>query len=31
LGAIHLVGAVLMYLPFRARQFDDFYPYLSAT
>ena len=28
LGAIHLVGAVLMYLLFRARQFDDFYPYL---
>ena len=28
LGAIHLVGAVLMYQLFRARLFDDFYPYL---
>ena len=28
LGVIHLVGAVLLYLLFKARQFDDFYPYL---
>ena len=28
LGAIHLVGAVLMYMLYRAPQFDDFYPYL---
>ena len=25
---IHLIGAVLMYLLFKARHFDDFYPYL---
>ena len=30
LGAIHLVGAVLMYVLYRAQQFDDFYPYLLA-
>jgi len=30
LGAIHLVGAVLMYVLYRALQFDDFYPYLLA-
>ena len=28
LGAIHLVGAVLLYLLFKAGRFDDFYPYL---
>jgi nucleoside transporter len=30
LGDIHLIGAALMYLLYRARQFDDFYPYLLA-
>jgi nucleoside transporter len=30
LGAIHLVGAVLMYMLYRAQQFGDFYPYLLA-
>ena len=28
LGAIHLIGAVLMYQLFRAQQFEQFYPYL---